>query len=87
MVSAYNVMTLTDAVNAFIQQSINAEGMPLIVTQNSKDAIKEQAIAILTGELKKGEASVKSGNDWISEEEFLPDSVLKHENNKHSASS
>lgn len=71
MDSAYNVMTLTDAVNVFIQQSINAEGMHLIVTQNSKDAIKEQAIAILTGELKKGEVSVKSENDWISEEEIL----------------
>lgn len=64
-------MTLTDAINVFIQQSINAEGMPLIVTQNSKEAVREQAIAILMGELKKGEASVKSENDWISEEDIL----------------
>lgn len=64
-------MTLTDAINIFIQQSINAEGMPLIVTQNSKEAIKEQAIAILMRELKKGKSSVKSENDWISEEDIL----------------
>ena len=64
-------MTLTDAINVFIQQSINAEGLPLIVTQNSKEAIKEQAIAILMGELKKGESSVKSENDWVSEEDIL----------------
>lgn len=64
-------MTLTDAINVFIQQSINAEGMPLIVTKNSKEAIKEQAIAILMSELKKGEASVKSENDWVSEEDIL----------------
>lgn len=64
-------MTLTDAINVFIQQSINAEGMPLIVTQNSKEAIKEQAIAILMSELKKGEASVKSDKDWVSEDAVL----------------
>lgn len=64
-------MTLTDAINVFIQQSLNAEGMPLIVTQNSKEAIKEQAIAILMNELKKGEDSVKSENDWISEEDIF----------------
>lgn len=64
-------MTLTDAINVFIQQSINAEGMPLIVTQNSKEAIKEQAVAILMNELKKGESSVKTEKDWISEEDIL----------------
>ena len=33
-------MTLTDAINAFIQQSINVEGMPFLVTANSKQALK-----------------------------------------------
>lgn len=33
-------MTLTDAVNIFIQQSINIGGTPLLVTQNSKEALK-----------------------------------------------
>lgn len=64
-------MTLTDAINVFIQQSINAEGMPLIITQNSKEAMKEQAIAMLMGEIKKGESSVKTDNDWISEKDIL----------------
>lgn len=64
-------MTLTDAINVFIQQSINAEGMPLIVTQNSKEAIKEQAIAVLMSELKKGETSVQDANDWISEADIF----------------
>lgn len=64
-------MTLTDAINVFIQQSINAEGMPLIVTQNSKEAIKAQAISVLMSELKKGEASVKNENDWVSKEDML----------------
>lgn len=64
-------MTLTDAINVFIQQSINAEGMPLIITQNSKEAMKEQAIAMLMSEIKKGESSVKTDNDWISEKDIL----------------
>lgn len=64
-------MTLTDAVNVFIQQSINVEGLPFLVTQSSKEALREQAIALLMTELKKGEDSVRSDTDWISEEEML----------------
>lgn len=59
-------MTLTDAVNIFIQQSINVGGMPLVVTQNSKQAVREQAIAILMKELSNGEESVKNESDLIS---------------------
>lgn len=64
-------MTLTDAINAFIQQSINVEGLPFIVTKNSKEALRQQAIAQLMIELKKGEGSVKNETDWIQEEEIL----------------
>ncbi|MGN1418888.1 MAG: type II toxin-antitoxin system RelB/DinJ family antitoxin [Acutalibacteraceae bacterium] len=63
-------LTLTDAVNIFIQQSINIGGMPLIVTQNSKNALKEQAIAILISELKNGENSFKSESDLIAIEDI-----------------
>ena len=52
-------MTLTDAVNAFIQQSINVEGLPFIVTRNSNEALRQQAIAQLLIELKKGKDSAK----------------------------
>lgn len=48
-------MTLTDAFNTFIQQSINAEGLPFLVTQNSKEALREQAIAVLMRDLKRAE--------------------------------
>lgn len=64
-------MTLTDAINTFIQQSINVEGLPFIVTKNSKEALRQQAIAQLMIELKKGEDSVKNEADWIPEEEIL----------------
>ena len=48
-------MTLTDAFNTFIQQSINVQGLPFLVTQNSKEALKEQALAKLKLDLKKAE--------------------------------
>ena len=32
-------MTLTDAINVFIQQSMNVGGLPFIVTQNSREAL------------------------------------------------
>ena len=41
---------MTDAFNTFIQQSLNVEGLPFIVTKNSKEALREQAVAIrITG--------------------------------------
>lgn len=64
-------MTLTDAINAFIQQSLNVEGLPFLVTQNSREALYGQAVTQLMMELKKGEDSVKSEADWISEEDML----------------
>lgn len=62
-------MTLTDAINAFIQQSINVEGMPFLVTANSKQALREQAISQLMIELDKGENA--PADDSISEEDIL----------------
>ena len=64
-------MTLTDAFNAFLQQTINVGGLPFIVNQNSAEVLKQQAIALLMAELKAGEDSVKSDADWISEEAML----------------
>lgn len=64
-------MTLTDAVNAFLQQTINVGGMPFIVNQNNPEILKQQAIALLMAELKEGESSVKAPSDWIPEEDIL----------------
>ena len=64
-------MTLTDAINVFIQQAMNAGGMPFIVTQNSREALKDQAIARLMSEIQRGRDSVRSEGDWISEEEMM----------------
>ena len=64
-------LTLTDAINIFIQQSINMGGMPMLVTQNSKEAVREQAINMLMAELRKGELSAKNREDWVSQEDIL----------------
>lgn len=64
-------MTLTDAINAFLQQTINVGGMPFILNQDSEKVLKKQAIELLMAELKLGEASVLSDSDWISEKEML----------------
>lgn len=64
-------MTLTDAFNAFLQQTINVGGMPFILNQNGKQALKEQALTLLMAELRAGEDSVKSDADWISEEDII----------------
>jgi len=64
-------LTLTDAINIFLQQSINTEGMPMLVTTNSKEAIREQAVNLLMAELQKGELSASNRNDWISHEALL----------------
>jgi hypothetical protein len=41
------------------------------MTQNSKEALREQAIAQLMLELKKGEDSVQLEAEWVSEEKLL----------------
>lgn len=63
-------MTLTDAINSFLQQSINVGGLPFLVTQNSREALREQAVLRLMAELKKGDDSAANGK-WISEEALL----------------
>ena len=64
-------LTLTDAINVFLQQSMNAGGLPFVVTQNSREALRDQAIAQLMSEIQAGRDSVKSESDWVSEEEML----------------
>lgn len=64
-------LTLTEAFNLFIQQSLNVEGLPFLVTSDSKELLREQAIMKLMSELKRGEDSVKSEADWISQEDIM----------------
>ncbi len=64
-------ITLTEAFNLFLQQTINVDGLPFLVSPDSKEILHEQAVAKLMSELKAGDESVKKDEDWISEEDIL----------------
>ena len=62
-------MTLTDAFNTFIQQSLNVEGLPFIVTKNSKEALREQAVAMRMLDLKRAEERAEI-EGWIDADDL-----------------
>lgn len=64
-------LTLTEAFNAFLQQTINVGGLPFLLTKNGDKVLREQAIALLMAELKAGENSARDENDWVPEKEML----------------
>lgn len=52
---ARNGLTLTDAVNIFFQQSLNAGGLPFQVTENNAQLVRSKAMKRLLVELKEGD--------------------------------
>lgn len=62
-------LSLTDAINVFIQQSLNEEGLPFLLSPENTEYMKAKATARLMAEIQKGWDSVKSDADWISEDE------------------
>ena len=63
-------LTLTEAINIFIQQSINVDGLPFVVTRQSKAAKLEQAVSRLMAEITVGEDSARA-NGWIDEDDII----------------
>lgn len=53
-VYAKNGLTLTDAVNVFFQQSLNAGGFPFQVTEDNAEFIRAKALNRLMKELEEG---------------------------------
>ena len=53
-VYAKNGLTLTDAVNVFFQQSLNAGGFPFSVTADNAELVKAKAFNRLMKELDEG---------------------------------
>lgn len=61
-------LTFTDAVNIFIQQSLNMGGLPFLVSPENEAYMKTKAMHRLLDEVQKGwDSAEKEG--WISEEE------------------
>ena len=63
-------LTMTDAINIFIQQSINVDGLPFVVTRKSKAAKLEQSVGRLMSEIAVGEKSAAESG-WIEESDVL----------------
>ena len=59
-VFAKNGLTLTDAVNVFFQQSLNAGGFPFSLTADNADLVKAKALNRLMKELDAGIADPPS---------------------------
>lgn len=62
-------LTLTDAVNIFIQQSLNMKGLPFLLSPENAEYLKAKSVARLMAEIQAGWDSVKTDADWVSEEE------------------
>ncbi|MGN1458515.1 MAG: type II toxin-antitoxin system RelB/DinJ family antitoxin [Acutalibacteraceae bacterium] len=62
---AKNGLTLTQAINIFIQQSINVGGLPFSVTEDNAEYIKAQSMKRLMQELENG----KNSGELIDESE------------------
>ena len=61
-------LTFTDAVNIFIQQSINSDGLPFLASSENEEYLKAKAVRRLIAELPKGwESGEKDG--WVSLDE------------------
>lgn len=54
-------LSLTDAVNVFLQQSINAGGLPFLASGQNEAYLKAKAASMLMAELKKGSDSAMQG--------------------------
>ena len=62
-------MTLTDAVNIFIQQSLNTNGLPFLLSPENVEYLKAKSVQRLMAEVQKGWDSVKTEADWVGEAE------------------
>lgn len=63
-------LSLTDAVNIFIQQSLNSQGLPFLLSPENAEFMKAKAAAQLMAEIQKGWDSVSEESDWIDEDDI-----------------
>ena len=62
-------LSLTDAVNIFLQQSLNESGLPFLLSPENAEYMKAKAAARLKAEIQKGGDSVQEERDWVDEKE------------------
>jgi DNA-damage-inducible protein J len=61
-------LTLTDAFNVFIQQSLNENGLPFLPSGENGELMKAKAMRRLMAEAQKGWDSAER-DGWVSEED------------------
>lgn len=61
-------LTFTDAVNIFIQQSLNMGGLPFLVSSENEAYMKSKAMRRFMAEIQQGWDSAER-EGWISEED------------------
>ena len=61
-------LSFTDAVNIFIQQSLNAEGLPFLASPENEEYMKAKSMRRLLAEVQKGWDSAER-DGWVSEED------------------
>lgn len=61
-------LTLTDAVNVFLRQSLNTRGLPFLLSPENAEYMKGKAMKQLLAEAEKGWQSVKA-EGWVSLDE------------------
>ena len=71
-------LTLTDAINIFIQQSLNMDGLPFLLSPENAEYQTAKAMRMLMSELEKGERSAEE-HGWLSLEEVEAQLGIAHE--------
>ena len=67
-VYAHQGLSFTDAINIFIQQSLNDNGLPFLVSPENAEFMKAKAMRRLLEEVQKGwDSAEKDG--WLTMEE------------------
>ena len=73
-------LNLTDAINIFIQQSLNVEGLPFLLSPENEEYMKNKALKRLMAELDAGWKSAEQGRcagwSWTHEAEIY---AARHE--------
>ena len=63
-------MTLSEAINIFLQMSLRVGGLPFEVTRNPPAVLDDHTFDYLTSEYQKGLASSKGEGDWLTLDEI-----------------
>ena len=61
-------LSFTDAVNIFIQQSLNMGGLPFLASPENEEYLKAKAMRRLMADVQKGWDSAER-DGWVSEED------------------